>query len=226
MSSRYMMPTARLLAAAGTVHLPDMPGFGKSGKPAAALSIGELADVLERWIKAQGITAPIMIGNSLGAQVIADLAARYPGSVGGAVLLAPTIDPMARKRLVQIFRLARDIPREPVSLYWTAVRDYLKAGAPRLLRTLDSAIQHDIQTALSAIEVPVLLIRGARDPIIPASWMLAAAKLIPSARVVEIPGAAHAVNFNAPEAVTCEVLRFVAGNGPFETQTSGPPSGP
>ena len=78
--------------------------------------------------------------------------------------------------------------------------------------TLRHAIQHDICTTLSQIQVPVLLMQGERDPIIPASWMITALGLLPSARLVVIPGAAHAINFNAPEAVTCEVLKFVADN--------------
>ena len=40
--------------------------------------------------------------------------------------------------------------------------------------------------------------------------MNAAANIVPSARFVIIPKAAHAVNFNSPEVVTSEVLQFAA----------------
>ena len=40
--------------------------------------------------------------------------------------------------------------------------------------------------------------------------MNATANIVPSARLVIIPKAAHAVNFNSPEVVTSEVLQFVA----------------
>lgn len=46
MSGRYMMPTAELLAARGTVFVPDLPSFGGSGKPATVLTISALADGL------------------------------------------------------------------------------------------------------------------------------------------------------------------------------------
>jgi 2-hydroxy-6-oxonona-2,4-dienedioate hydrolase len=32
-SSRYMVPIAELLSAHYRVYVPDLPGFGKSGKP-------------------------------------------------------------------------------------------------------------------------------------------------------------------------------------------------
>ena len=53
MSSSYMMPTARLLSPHGNVHVPDLPGFGKSDKPSRILSIHALADVLNEWLEAR-----------------------------------------------------------------------------------------------------------------------------------------------------------------------------
>lgn len=210
MSHRYMMPTARLLAAAGCVHVPDLPGFGKSDKPKHALSVPQMADVLAQWLNERGIVSPVLIGNSLGAQVIADYAARYSGSLKAAVLIAPTIDPAARRMSLQIFRLLRDIPREPLALYGIGVRDYFIAGYSRILQTLRSALEHPISSTLALIRDPVLLIRGGRDPIIPDSWMHQAAQLIPHSQLVVVPNAAHAVNFNSPEILTAEVLKFVA----------------
>src|SRR6478735_3817824 len=90
MSSRYMMPTACLLAPHGIVHVPDLPGFGKSEKPRHVLSIAELSDCLHEWLAARNISSPVLIGNSVGAQVIADYAARYPEGLRCAVLVAPT----------------------------------------------------------------------------------------------------------------------------------------
>ena len=42
MSSRYMMPTADLLSAHGTVYAPDLRGFGLSDKPPQPLAISAL----------------------------------------------------------------------------------------------------------------------------------------------------------------------------------------
>lgn len=210
MSSRYMMPTAKLLAGYGRVHVPDLPGFGKSEKPGRTLSIAELADALDEWLRARRISEPILIGNSLGAQVIADYAARHPQRLTCAVLVAPTIDPEARFISTQVLRLLRDLPREPVALYWIGFGDYLRAGWVTIFETLQGAVAHPISETLTLIRKPVLLIRGGRDPIVPQSWMEAAARLIPAVEFVVFPRAAHAVNFNAPEALVTEVLKFLA----------------
>ncbi|MES2657967.1 MAG: alpha/beta hydrolase [Verrucomicrobiota bacterium] len=208
MSHRYLMATAELLSASGTVHVPDLPGFGNSGKPARVLTIPELADSLAEWMAGRGITRPIMIGNSLGAQVIVDFAVRHPSRLAAAVLVGLTIDPEARRMMIQIGRLLRDIPREPPALYWMAATDYLRAGFPRCLRTLRHALEDPVVDKLPRIQVPVLIVRGEHDPIVPGWWTEYAAALIPQARRVTVPHVAHAVNFSAAEELVKVVLEF------------------
>ena len=208
MSSRYLMPTARLLAAAGKVHVPDMPGFGRSGKPSEVLTIPELADSLAAWMTAMNITSPVLIGNSLGAQVIVDFAARHPTRLSAAVLVGLTIDPEARRVSTQLRRLLADIPQEPPGLYWTAATDYVRAGFGRCLQTLRHALEDPILNKLPWIPVPALVVRGGNDPIVPQRWTEYAAGLIPQAKWVTIPDVAHAVNFNAAGALVKEVLEF------------------
>src|SRR5438105_950055 len=49
-ASRYMVPTAERLAPLCNVYAPDLPGYGKSAKPARVLSLAGLADALARWM--------------------------------------------------------------------------------------------------------------------------------------------------------------------------------
>ncbi len=210
MSGRYMMPTARLLAKSGTVYLPDLPGFGKSGKAVAALTIPELADALAEWLEKNRIEAPMLIGNSLGAQVIVDFAARFTDRLDGAVLVAPTVDPQARHVSTQVLRLLADIPREPAALYGIALRDYLRAGFGRVLKTLRHALDDAIVEKLPRLRCPVLIVRGGLDPIVPQEWVDLASRLIQRCDLVTFPLAAHAVNFNSPELLVEEVLKFRA----------------
>lgn len=155
MSARYMMPTAERLASHGMVYVPDLPGFGRSGKPSEVLAIHELADALAGWIEVHKIFDPILIGNSLGAQVIADFAVRHLARLQRAVLVAPTIDPAARRVSTQLFRLLTDVWREPVSLYGVALGDYFRAGFPRCLKTLRKALTDPVVEKLPAIRCPV-----------------------------------------------------------------------
>ena len=213
MSSRYMMPTAELLAMHGRVVVPDLPGFGRSGKPRHTLSIAELSDALAAWMEEMELGASVLIGNSLGAQVIADLAVRHPERLERAVLVGPTIDPEARGIFIQIFRLLLDILREPTGIFWIGLTDYFRAGFVRMLRTLRLALLDPIAEKLPLIRIPVLIIRGGRDPIVPQPWVEQAARLIPQGRWLTLPAAAHAVNFNAPDALVEEVLKFLRQEG-------------
>ena len=75
-SSRYMIPLAARLAAHAHVYAPDLPGFGKSDHPERPLKIAGLADALAGWMRATGLARAALIGNSMGCQVIAELALR------------------------------------------------------------------------------------------------------------------------------------------------------
>jgi hypothetical protein len=65
-SSRYMLPLARELAPHFRVHAPDLPGFGHGDHPPAPLDVPGLAAALVEWVEAIGLTAPALIGNSMG----------------------------------------------------------------------------------------------------------------------------------------------------------------
>ncbi len=210
LSSCYMLPTARLLSVIGKVYAPDLPGFGRSGKPSRILTISELADSLAEWLAANEIQSPVLIGNSMGAQVIVDFAVRYPTRLTAAVLVALTVDPEAPRMSTQLGRLLADVPREPWGLYPIAVTDYFRAGFACCLQTLRHALNDPVPEKLPAIPVPVLVVRGEHDPIVPQRWSERAAGLAPDASGVAIPGAAHAVNFSAPGALVELVMKFMA----------------
>ncbi len=228
MSSLYFMPMARRLARHGKVYVPDLPGFGRSSKPGHPLSIPGLADALAGWLELHQLGPALLIGNSLGAQVIMDLAVRYPRRLAGAVLVSPTVDPAARSIVAQTLRLIADVWKEPPSLYWIGLADYWRAGFRTMLHTLRHALADPVLDKLPRIGVPTLLVRGGRDPIVPQAWIEQAARLIPGARLAVLPGAAHAVNYNSPDALVDLVLGFMGevASSPVQLQDKQLPSDP
>src|SRR5437764_44177 len=88
-SHRYLMPVAKKLSRFVHVYVPDLPGFGLSDKPRETLDIPQLADALAEWIQAAGLERPVLLGNSMGCQIIVDLAARKPSLLSAAVLQGP-----------------------------------------------------------------------------------------------------------------------------------------
>ncbi len=209
LSSRYMLPTAELLAVDYPVLVPDLPGFGQSGDPKHVMTLPELADELVKWMDKINLPRAIFLGNSLGCQVLTDLAVRYPARVDRLILTGPTLDPHARTLLQQFLRLLSDGPREPLSLSVPLVRDIFAGGPLRALETFRYALRDPICQKLKQIQAPTLVVRGSRDPISTQRWAEEAVALLPNGRLVVIPGAPHAVNYSAPDALVDVVCAFL-----------------
>lgn len=205
-----MIPLAEALAIHHPVFAPDLPGFGLSDKPGHVLDLRELASALGKWMDAMDLPRAVMVANSLGCQVVTQLAVTQPDRVVAAILQGPTTDPEARSILVQFGRLLIDALREPLSLHPLVVRDYLKAGIRRNLQTLRYGLQDPIEERLSRMPVPTLIVRGARDPLVPQRWAERAAELLPHGRLIVLPGAAHAINYAQPKELARVIRDFLA----------------
>jgi 2-hydroxy-6-oxonona-2,4-dienedioate hydrolase len=212
-SSRYMVPTAERLAPYHRVYAPDLPGFGKSEKPAQALNVAGLSDALSAWMEEVGLVRAALVGNSMGCQVIADLAVRHPGRVERAVLQGPTMDPRARTLPRQAGRWLLDAPREPLSLLPIELLDYLSAGTRRAWRTFRYALEDRIEEKLPHMGVPTLVVRGSQDPIAPQRWAEEATELLPMGRLAVIPGAAHTANYGRAAEFARTVREFLDEDG-------------
>jgi pimeloyl-ACP methyl ester carboxylesterase len=214
MSTRYLEPTMRLLARDFAVSGLDLPGFGETRLPGRVLSLSELAQVLDGWMRARGIQSPILVGQSHGCQVIVDCVTRVPRG-GALVLNAPTMLPGHRSVLAQLWRVALDTPREPLSLAPRVARAYLRAGPGRILATLGDALGDRIEEKLARVAMPVTIVCGERDSVSPPAWGERLARLAGSevagpaagtARFRVVAGAAHAVPFSHPEALAEEIV--------------------
>ena len=219
-SSRYLVPVGRELARTHRVLAPDLPGYGRSESPPRALGVGGLAGALSAWLDAEGLDRVSLLANSMGCQVVVDLALREPERVSALVLVGPTVDPHARDPLRQAARLVLDSAREPPSLVGIILWDYAVFGPLRFAATAVSALRDAIEEKLPHVRAPVLVVRGERDAIVPQRWAEEVTALLPRGRLVVLPGAAHNVTYDAP----LELVRVVR---PFlEEATTGRPETP
>lgn len=210
MSGRYLLPTGCALAGSRPVYIPDLPGFGHSSKPAHALTIPELADVLAAWMRVEGLGQAAFLGNSFGCQVIVELALRHPECMSQAILTGPSVDPAGRSAFQQITRLFFDaLIFEPLPLYAVALLDYTLAGPWRTAQTLAYLLDDPIERKLAQVTIPALVVRGAYDLIAPQRWAEDAARSLPRGQLVVIPNAAHAINFSAPDRLARIVNTFL-----------------
>ena len=94
-----------------------------------ARTLAALSEATERVSQyAAGIERAHLLGNSMGAQVIADFAVHQPHRAASLVLVGPTVDRSARTRTQQLWRLANDAYRERPSLIPLHLRDIVRAG--------------------------------------------------------------------------------------------------
>lgn len=226
MSSRYMIPLANHLAPHVEVYAPDLPGFGLSEKPRRALTVRELADALAAFMTATGVKRAAFVGNSLGCEVLVELALVYPQLVERLVLQGPTPDPEARNLVRQVVGFLAIAPFERWSLAWVALTDYARAGIGRYILTLRSMVDNRIGEKALRVEQPTLVVWGTRDYIVPHAFVASLADSLPRGRLAVIPGAAHGINFSHPEAFTAVLLPFLLDEGEMPVAWSRTPTIP
>jgi pimeloyl-ACP methyl ester carboxylesterase len=190
-SHRYLMPTARAIARTHRVYVPDLPGFGLSGKPATVYDVTMHARHVAAFATGLGLPPACLLGNSFGAEVAAAVAADHPGVAAAVMLVGPTADRAARTRTRQTCRWLLDVPREDIRQARILLRDVRDAGPRRVFRTLGHSVRHRMEQTLGRVDVPVLLMRGERDPIAPQRWLAELARGRADTTIATVPGAAH-----------------------------------
>jgi pimeloyl-ACP methyl ester carboxylesterase len=219
------MPTAAALP--GSVFVPDLPGFGLSGKPAVALTAEQHADVIAAWMDTAGLGEANVLGNSFGCQIAVELAIRRPDLVASLVLVGPTVDPAAATSGAQIRRWAYDLLSEDPHQIPMIAADVRDAGPRRIVRTLRHAVSHHVERRIPLVSAPILVLRGEHDPIVPARWAAQATALARSGGTGVVPGAAHnavttAGTVVAAHAITFAGARAAPGAASTVSATPGP----
>ncbi len=209
-SSRYFGPLFAALDGEARIWAPDLPGFGRSPRPRAPLDLSGLVEAFSTWLGAVGLRRAVMLGNSVGCQIIVRIADESPARATALVLTSPTMDAAARSVPRQVGRWLRVAPREPWRLWPVVAAEYLRAGLRTSWRLFASALRDRPEDALRRIAVPVVVMRGARDPIVGGAWAALLSRAARRGRLVEVPAGAHALPFDAPEAVAAATRPLLA----------------
>lgn len=209
-SGDYFLPFARVLARQRPVVMLDLPGYGLTPTPPRPLDIPALAAAALEALARLGVTDRVLVGQSMGCQVVVDALAADPGGTAGYVLIGPTVDPDARNPLRIAARLALDMARETPANNLVVLQDYVRMGPLRYLATTAHMLADRIEEGIGACHMPGLVIRGGRDPIAPARWVSHLAALAPDAALAEVDGAAHNVQHTHPEELARACAPFLS----------------
>lgn len=204
-SGAYFGPIAWHLDESYRVYIPDLPGFGRSASR-GMLTLSKHVDVLDRWMDVHELRQTVVVANSTGCQVATLLATQYPDRVARMVLVAPTMDPATRGLPGLMLRGLLDIPRERQRLWTIWLPDLWRSGPVRAIHSLVEALRDPQIDRLGDVDQPTVCVAGERDPICPPDWVVSVASHLPAGRHVVLPGAPHAMNFSAPDALA-EVIR-------------------
>ena len=180
-SGDYLLPMAERLAGDFNLLIPDLPGFGRSEKPARVMDVPQLAAHLAEWLPAVGLERAAFLANSLGCQVVARLAATEPRRVERAILVGPTVDRIDHTLTRQLARGFRQFSREPKALWPILVRDYWATGTRELLETFRYALADSAEEHYRQMPMPTLVVRGSRDLIVPGAGRKRSPRCSPTA---------------------------------------------
>jgi len=208
-SGAYFQPVAACLAGQFDLYVPDLPGTGRSTSHSVLWNLDELANGLGAWLDAHGLTGVVLVANSIGSQVLTTLAVRRPDLIHKLILVSPTMDPGVSSAMRVMARGVLDMPRERIGLWKVWIPDLLRTGPIDGIRTLRMAIDDPQPERLPRIEVPVILVGGEHDPIVPREWVEEMARHLPCGRAVIIPNAPHAINFTSPR-LLARIIRVAA----------------
>jgi pimeloyl-ACP methyl ester carboxylesterase len=167
----------------------DLPGYGEAPEPPRTPTIERTADLVAAYLRHLGRGPVILLGHSMGTQVVTEVVVRHPGTVSHLVLVAPTVDRHHRHALTQLMRLGRDLLGESAKVLLLGAREY-RAG-PNLRRKMRAMLVHRPEHAYPRIDLPTLVIRGELDVVVPQEWFEEVVAAIPDASSFVVEGHHH-----------------------------------
>lgn len=225
-----------LVAGGWRVIVIEPPGQGYSEKPRSsdAYTLASLARTTLELFDKLGLDAPTIIGQSLGGRVALEVAAETPDRISRLVLwspvgfgcsqiihagsvlpvrMVPLLERVVGPALVRLgLRIVYGSGHPPTA---EDVREY---AAPletdgyvrsqlQLLRNVQWGAADD--ELLARLTLPVLVVTGTSDPLIPWKCVRDGVPALPNARLYPVRGAGHAANETHSDEVNRETLAFM-----------------
>jgi len=224
------------LAARHRVYALDLPGHGTSAKDVGDGSVDLLADAVLGVLDAVGSDRAHLVGHSLGGAVVLAAAARSPGRIASLTLFAPAgfgpsisagyvrgfAAAQTRRELKplvgQLFADEQLVTRQVVDDLLAYKRlDGVDAALAALAETLLDGDEQRIDSAAAVRAlgevVPVTVVWGSADRIIPAEQASSVAAVAPGAAVRVIDGAGHMPHMERPAEAQAAVEETIARAG-------------
>jgi pimeloyl-ACP methyl ester carboxylesterase len=215
------------LAKERALLIPDHPGFGQSDTPEWLLGIGDVAYHYLDLIEQLGLRDLDVVGHSLGGWIAAEIAVRNAGAIRSLTLISPAGVRVKGTLSGDIFmwsleERAANLFHDPdlaaqalaASRNPDLLERQLKNGyAAARLGWQPRFYNPELQRWLHRIKIPVQLIWGEQDKMLPVEYARAWLEALPQARLAKIPSCGHMPHVERPAetlSATRTFLREVA----------------
>src|SRR4051794_13818151 len=218
----------------------DLPGFSESEMPREKISIDGYATTVVEWARAVGIDEPAdVIGNSMGGFIAAEIGINHADFVRRIVLCSAagiSITNLKRRPVLTTARMTAALTEFVIARRGTlikrpglrhAILGYVfrhptriasdlayhamsGSGSPGFIDALDALTDYDFRDRLGDVKVPVLLVWGCDDNLVPVKDADEFERLIPNARKVILDDTGHVPMLERPSAFNDLVVEFLA----------------
>lgn len=222
---------AKFLTPRYHVIIPDLPGFGESSKPADAdYTVAAQVERVHALVQALGLKSVHLGGSSMGGNIAASYAAKYPTETGSIWLLAPAgLATAPPSDLELLIRKGGSNPLIATNAdEFVAVFHFVMADPPfvprRILEVMGSnAVAHHelnskifqqihgeppLESRVQGLPVPTHIVWGDKDRALNVGGAKILAGLIPKSSVLILPGVGHLPMLERPREVGQDYIAF------------------
>jgi 3-oxoadipate enol-lactonase len=214
--------------------LPDFPGFGLSPLSKSEISLSDAAQGLNKHLLEQGIDQPVVLGGiSMGGYWCLEFIRQFPEKVSALLLIstrAGNDSPEAKQKRLET---AEKVEKEGVQFLLQTIlpgllgkgpfahqpgiiqtlRQWILEASPQAVATAQRtmASRRDQNDLLPNIKVPVLVMAGEEDSLIPVSEAKLTAQAIPNGQIKIFQDAGHLIPLENPKEFQRSLEEFVTG---------------
>ena len=220
----------------------DLPGFGYSDMPVEKISVSRYARQVDALCEQLDLGACIVVGNSMGGFVTAEVAIQYPQRVERACLVAaagisitnlrrrPVLTGarifgalgaasaaqnrhiVARPRLRWFF--TNFVFRHPSRIAADLMYEQVRGtGKKGFYDAMDALTSYDFRDRLPEIKAPTLIIWGEHDMLVPVKDAHEFERLIPQSRTVILDDTGHVPMLERPAKFNELLEQLIEGRG-------------
>jgi len=215
---------ASLLESDFDLILPDVRGFGESSSEEKKYSILDLARDVIFLLDHLKIPQTAIAGHSMGGYIALALAREFPARLSGLALVSSQTFADTPDRKMNRYQTADEVQAKGVHIIADAMTDKLSPipAVRNLIRPLIEqqnpigisgalramAERDETTLTFSGLRLPLVLIHGDADNLIPVDRARELKARLPFTRLVEIRGGGHMPMLESPQ-VTAEALKYL-----------------